>query len=58
MILKEVYLSKVLIETKIKKLHHDKLEDSDHNLTRTSKSTPKVKRPTISNAYIEKNIFE
>lgn len=58
MVLKEAYMSKVSIKTKIKKLHHDKLEHCDHNLTKTPKSTPKVKKPTIRKTYIKKNIFD
>lgn len=58
MVLKEAYLRKIPTETKARKIHHNKLEDYNHNLTKTLKSIPKMKKPTFWKTYIEKDIFD
>lgn len=58
MVLKKAYLRKIPTETKARKMHHDKLEDCNHNLTKILKSTPKMKKPTFWRTYIEKDIFD
>ena len=58
MVLKKVYLKKVLAKAKAKKQHHDKPEKCNLDLAKAYRLTTKPKKLTICQTYIEKSTFD
>lgn len=57
-VLKEVYLTKFLVEAKAIKQYHNELENCDLDWTKAHKSMMKLKKPTIRRTYKENGTFD
>lgn len=58
MVLKKVYLKKVLVILKVKKPYNNEFEKCNLNLAKTQRSISKPKNLTICQIYIEKDMFD